>query len=135
MLYPRFESGPKRHKPDLEAIRNLRNVYVHGRSLTLPLALKPDQRIDTDGTKMKQAVDRLIQAKVIGHAAMRTTNNDTLGGDDVELLNLLYSVPAVLRFVGVGRAFQAELYELWPFSPEVAAMTLFPDLGSLTPQE
>lgn len=50
----------KKFKPDLSAMRHLRNVFVHGRAAWLPLAEDVNQRIDVDQTVLKQAIDRLI---------------------------------------------------------------------------
>lgn len=90
--------------------------------------MKAGRRIDTDGTKLKLAIDRLITVGVIDKAATRTTHPEAMGGDEAGLLNCLYSDPAVLHFVQIGRTFQMELMTLWPCSPEVAAMNMFPAL-------
>lgn len=123
----RFASGPKQHKDDLEAIRDLRNVFVHGRALSLPLAANTGVSISLDKNQLQKAVLRLRAAKVLSQADTMTQGND-LGGDESRLFQLLHSDAAVLHFVKIGRAFQAELHQLSSYPTELTGMNTFPDL-------
>lgn len=127
-LYPKFEQKPKRHKADLDAIKDLRNVFVHGRSLSLGLAPEPGKRIDTDRSKLKQAIDRLVGAGVIDRSDTHAQEADGLGGDEIRLFDLLHSDAAIMHLVAIGRTFQSELHEISAYPPELRAMNMFPDL-------
>lgn len=124
---PRFSAGPKQHKDDLDAIRDLRNVFVHGRALSLPLAASTGVTINLDKNQLQKVVLRLRAAKVLSQADTVTQGQD-LGGDESRLFKLLHSDAAVLHFVGIGRTFQAELHQLSSYPAEIAGMNMFPDL-------
>lgn len=128
LLYPSFQQGPARHASDLEAIRNLRNLFVHGREASLPLATETGVRIDTDGSKMKQALDRLVSAGVLSKADTIVSGTG-MGGDESRLYYRLFDDDAVLHFVKIGRAFQTQLLEIVPHSADLAYANEFPDLA------
>lgn len=123
----RFQNGPKRHRGGLEAVRNLRNVFVHGRPVSLPLASETGGRIDTDGSKLKQAIDRLVTAGIVTQADT-IANSEHMGSDENRLFKILHSDAALLHFVGIGRAFQSELYRMVSYPPLLSNMNTFPDL-------
>jgi hypothetical protein len=129
LVFPKYRDGPKRHADDLLAVRNLRNTFVHGRSISLPLSVQTGTRIDTDGTTMKHALDRLITANVVTRADT-LTQGDLMGGDEARLFSMLHADAAVLHFTGIGRRFQTELLDMVGLDSMTRQMLMFPDLGS-----
>jgi len=129
LVFPKYQEGPKRHADDLLAVRNLRNAFVHGRPISLPLSNLTGARIDTDGTTVKQALDRLLTAKVVNRADT-LTQGELMGGDETRLFSMLHADSAVLHFVGIGRSFQIELMDLVGLDPVTRQLHMFPDLES-----
>jgi hypothetical protein len=111
-FYPRYEQGPKRHKLDLEALMDLRNLFAHGRAPWLPLASETQVRIDTDGNKLKKALDRLVTAGIVTNETDTVTSGDAMGADEKRLFEKLHSDSAVRYFCDKARCFQIEVCSL-----------------------
>jgi hypothetical protein len=117
-------------KQDLEAVRALRNVFVHGREAWLPLAAGVDDRIDTDATALKKAVDRLRQVGLLAEQDLRTQNK-YLAGDEAALFNKLHSDKAVMHFYRAAKQFEQAMYAMSHLDQQTPVSTKLPDLESV----
>lgn len=120
----------RKYKNDLSAMRNLRNLFVHGRAAWLPIAEAENQRIDTDQTPFKQAVDSLIVAGVLSRKDMLTTS-DFMATDESRLFSLfskLHSDEAVMHFYRVAKSFEEAMFVVPGLRLDSPAATRLPDL-------
>jgi hypothetical protein len=125
----RFDAAAEM-KPDLVAVRRLRNQFAHGRPVTLPLARETEKRIDTDRTALKEAIDRLMTAGVLAREDVKTTN-DWMASDEARLFEKLHSDAAVMYFYGTVKAFEDAVYSMPGLDLDPVTSTRLPNLQSL----
>jgi hypothetical protein len=125
----RFAEATK-YKPDLSAMRHLRNLFVHGRAAWLPIAEAVSQRIDTDKTPLKQAVDRLIVAGVLSSDDVQTMS-EFMAADESRLFSKLHSDEAVMYFYQGAKRFEEAIFAIPDLPLESPVATRLPDLDAL----
>lgn len=124
----RFASA-RVYKPDLSAMRHLRNVFVHGRVAWLPLAAVADARIDTNQNPLQQAIDQLIRAGVLSSADLQT-KSEFMAEDEARLFSKLHADEAVMYFYKAAKGFEAALAALPGLPIDTLGGTSLPDLST-----
>jgi hypothetical protein len=116
-----------RYKDDLSAMRHLRNLFVHGRAAWLPISEAVNQRIDTNRTPLKDAVDRLRLAGILSSNDMQATN-DFMAVDEARLFTKLHSDEATMYFYRASRAFEEAIFAIPGLLLDSPGATRLPEL-------